>query len=184
MDLQQYITATFGGNKAKFAAQHGVTPQQVSKWCANKYIIHDGVLFSPLRLLKQSTGSEEVTTSGKHAVNILVDLSNSLKRANSAFVSEFRAPKHVIKVEYQHENRYENLNKAIEDAKNVIEPFLMMTNYHSIHSVTAITKENNPDSCFAMLSIADVNKEFYVQDLYRDLLIYILRSKGFQATLA
>lgn len=49
MLLNKYIETNFGGNKSAFARHVGVIPQQVTKWINDKWIIVDGVLYSPRR---------------------------------------------------------------------------------------------------------------------------------------
>ncbi|TAI92991.1 hypothetical protein EG332_22395, partial [Pectobacterium versatile] len=130
MDITRHIDINYGGVQAKFAKELGVNPQQVTKWIANKYVIIDGIIYSPLRSIVKFSRSDESTIDGKHAINTLIDAARHLKRASSAFVSEFRSFKHEIKVECHDEPTYKELEKEVKEIQKYIEPFLELLNYH------------------------------------------------------
>lgn len=49
MSIVEYIEIYFNGNKSEFARHMNVTPQQVTKWVNDGWIISDGRLYSPKR---------------------------------------------------------------------------------------------------------------------------------------
>lgn len=49
MKLSEHIELFFGRNKSAFAKSMNVTPQQVTKWVNDEWIIIDGTLYSPRR---------------------------------------------------------------------------------------------------------------------------------------
>ncbi|MEJ5074354.1 hypothetical protein WH357_18760 [Enterobacter ludwigii] len=51
MKIVEYIDLYFEGNKSAFARRMNVTPQQVTKWVNDGWIIIDGQLYSPRREL-------------------------------------------------------------------------------------------------------------------------------------
>ncbi|MBA0190682.1 MULTISPECIES: hypothetical protein [Pectobacterium] len=51
MKIVDYIDLYFEGNKSAFARRMNVTPQQVTKWVNDGWIIFDGQLYSPRREL-------------------------------------------------------------------------------------------------------------------------------------
>lgn len=51
MKIVEYIDLYFEGNKSAFARRMNVTPQQVTKWVNDGWIIFDGQLYSPRREL-------------------------------------------------------------------------------------------------------------------------------------
>lgn len=51
MKLSEHIDLFFNGNKSAFAKSMSVTPQQVTKWVNDDWIIVDGNLYSPKREL-------------------------------------------------------------------------------------------------------------------------------------
>ncbi len=53
MKLSDYIAANYGGNQKAFAEAQGVQPPQVTQWIKKKFIVVDGVLYSPRRKLKK-----------------------------------------------------------------------------------------------------------------------------------
>ena len=52
MKLIDYITLNHNGNRSAFGRAVGVSRQHVNDWLNKKYIIVDGVLYSPRRSLK------------------------------------------------------------------------------------------------------------------------------------
>ena len=52
MVLIEYIEKHYGGNQAAFAKAQKVQPPQITQWINKKYIVVDGVLYSPRRILK------------------------------------------------------------------------------------------------------------------------------------
>ncbi|MEB6856429.1 hypothetical protein NA898_03295 [Proteus cibi] len=58
MKLFEHIDLFFGGNKSAFAKSMGVTPQQVTKWVNDDWIIVDGTLYSPRRDLTRGNMME------------------------------------------------------------------------------------------------------------------------------
>ncbi|MBA0176925.1 hypothetical protein [Pectobacterium carotovorum] len=182
MDIARHIDIYYGGVQAKFAKELGVNPQQVTKWIANKYVIIDGIIYSPLRSMEQFSRSNESIIDGKHAVNILIEATKKLKRASSANVSEFRSFKHEIEVECHDETTYKELEKEVKETQKSIEPFLELLNYHSRLSTVIVETENyDPQKNVVKVVIKDSNPQGFVQNIYRDLFIYSLRSRGFQA---
>jgi len=53
LPILEYIKRRHKGNKAAFARAMGVMPQQVTKWVKKKYIIADGVLYSPINKINK-----------------------------------------------------------------------------------------------------------------------------------
>lgn len=51
MKLTDYINEHHNGNKAEFARSQGVQPQALNKWVNAKWIVLNGVLYSPRREL-------------------------------------------------------------------------------------------------------------------------------------
>ncbi len=51
MTLFEHIEKHYGGNQAAFAREAGVKPPQVTQWLDKKFIVVNGVLYSPRRLL-------------------------------------------------------------------------------------------------------------------------------------
>lgn len=51
MNLNQYIQEAYQGNKAAFARDQNVHPQQVSEWVRKGFIVVEGLLYSPRRAL-------------------------------------------------------------------------------------------------------------------------------------
>ena len=60
MELIDYIAAYHGGVKSRFARSEGVLDQQVTKWVNGKFIVADGVLYSPRRVLNKSLHQNEL----------------------------------------------------------------------------------------------------------------------------
>jgi len=50
--LNLYIDLNHKGVSAALARSESVEPQQITKWKRKKYIVVDGVLYSPMRTLK------------------------------------------------------------------------------------------------------------------------------------
>lgn len=61
MKLNDYITRHYGGNQSQFAACQGVKPQQITQWINKGFVVVDGVLCSPRRVLNPpaNVGSEK-----------------------------------------------------------------------------------------------------------------------------
>ncbi|MEX9850542.1 hypothetical protein [Providencia huaxiensis] len=53
MTLSEYINTHYAGNKAAFAKEWGVKPQQVTKWINGKFIVVNHILYSPRRELSK-----------------------------------------------------------------------------------------------------------------------------------
>ena len=53
MSLLDYIKKEHGGNQAAFAKAQKVKPPQITQWINKKYIVVDGVLYSPRRELNK-----------------------------------------------------------------------------------------------------------------------------------
>ncbi len=53
--LNDYIKREHGGSQVQFAAANGVHKAQVTQWLNKKFIVVDGVLYSPRRELKKAT---------------------------------------------------------------------------------------------------------------------------------
>lgn len=53
MPLTYYIATSFGGNKSAFARHMDVTPQQVTKWVNDGWIIVNHTLYSPRRTVPE-----------------------------------------------------------------------------------------------------------------------------------
>lgn len=51
MKLADYISANFA-SKAEFARSQNVTPQQVTKWINNEWIVINNTLYLPKREIK------------------------------------------------------------------------------------------------------------------------------------
>ncbi|MBW5840757.1 hypothetical protein H0I54_02895 [Yersinia kristensenii] len=49
MSVTEFIIINFGGNKAAFARHMGVTPQQVTKWVNDEWIVVGNKLYAPRR---------------------------------------------------------------------------------------------------------------------------------------
>jgi len=49
--LIQHIANNFHGNQSAFARAHGMPPAQISKWCRNGYIIADGTIYRPTKVI-------------------------------------------------------------------------------------------------------------------------------------
>ncbi|EBI4501204.1 hypothetical protein DLE29_25940, partial [Salmonella enterica] len=58
MKLSEHIDLFFDGNKSAFAKSMSVTPQQVTKWVNDDWIIVDGTLYSPRRDLARGNMME------------------------------------------------------------------------------------------------------------------------------
>ena len=52
MDLKEYIYQNYRNSQVAFARAQGVAKQQVSQWIAKGFIVVDGTLYSPRRVLK------------------------------------------------------------------------------------------------------------------------------------
>ena len=52
MQLLEYIELNHGGNQAAFAESVNVKPQQITQWIKKGFIVVDGALYSPRRVLK------------------------------------------------------------------------------------------------------------------------------------
>jgi DNA-binding transcriptional regulator YdaS (Cro superfamily) len=52
MSLLDYIAVNYGGSQSTFAKAQGVQPPQVTQWIKKKFIVIDGVLYSPRRILE------------------------------------------------------------------------------------------------------------------------------------
>lgn len=61
MKLSEHIDLFFDGNKSAFAKSMSVTPQQVTKWVNDDWIIVDGTLYSPRRDLARGNIMERKT---------------------------------------------------------------------------------------------------------------------------
>ena len=57
MKLLDHIQKHYGGNQAAFAKAQDVKPQQVTQWIKGKFIVVDGVLYSPRRTLSAASKS-------------------------------------------------------------------------------------------------------------------------------
>lgn len=53
MNINEYIEFYFNGNKSDFARYMNVTPQQVTKWVNDNWIISNGKVYSPKRDLNR-----------------------------------------------------------------------------------------------------------------------------------
>lgn len=53
MKLTEHIELFYGGNKSAFAKSMNVTPQQVTKWVNDDWVIIDGTIYSPRRDLPE-----------------------------------------------------------------------------------------------------------------------------------
>jgi len=51
--LKDYINREHGGSQVRFAEANGVHKAQVTQWLNKKFIVVDGVLYSPRRELKK-----------------------------------------------------------------------------------------------------------------------------------
>ena len=54
MKLKDHIAASHGGVNARFARSEGVSDQQITQWVNKKFIVVDGVMYSPRRVLKSN----------------------------------------------------------------------------------------------------------------------------------
>ncbi len=54
MLLIEYINRHFSGNKSEFARKMDVTPQQVTKWIADNWIVVGHTLYSPKRTVPEN----------------------------------------------------------------------------------------------------------------------------------
>ncbi len=52
MKLIDYIAANYGGSQTAFSEAQGVKLPQVTQWIKKKFIVIDGVLYSPRRKLE------------------------------------------------------------------------------------------------------------------------------------
>lgn len=52
MLLTDYIRENFHGNQRYFASHVGVMPAQVTQWIKKGFIVVDGILYSPRRVIK------------------------------------------------------------------------------------------------------------------------------------
>lgn len=50
--LLEFIERYFGGSQRAFATAQGVQPPQVTQWINKKFIVVDGLLYSPRRELQ------------------------------------------------------------------------------------------------------------------------------------
>jgi len=53
--LKEYINREHGGSQVRFSEANGVHKAQVTQWLNKKFIVVDGVLYSPRRELKKGT---------------------------------------------------------------------------------------------------------------------------------
>ena len=53
--LKDYINREHGGSQVRFADANGVHKAQVTQWINKKFIVVNGVLYSPRRELKKAT---------------------------------------------------------------------------------------------------------------------------------
>ena len=55
--LLEFIALNFGGNQAAFAKAQGVKPPQVTQWLQKEFIVVNGLLYSPRRILNNATNN-------------------------------------------------------------------------------------------------------------------------------
>lgn len=181
MDLVDYINKMYGGVRARFARDAQVTPQQLTKWINNNYIIINKVIYRPLRILDIDSNELTRRTNSKHAIDTFAEFFHSIKRGHSAFVQEYRKHKQYIKVDYSLESRFEGLREVVSDAQRIVEEALTYTDHHSTSSRVIVNIQNKPSSCEAEIILENENPECYIQDIYKIFMVLVLRSKGYMA---
>ncbi|EPP7097957.1 hypothetical protein [Klebsiella michiganensis] len=181
MDMIDFINQTYGGVRARFAKDAQVTPQQLTKWIKNNYIIINKVIYRPLRIIDLDNNEQTQRTNSKHAIDTFAEFFHSIKRGHSAFVQEYRKHKQSIKVNYSLESRFDGLCEAVNDAQRIVEEALIYTDHHSTSSRVIINIQNEPSNCEAEIIIENENPECYIQDAYKLFMVLVLRSKGYMA---
>ena len=58
LELQEYIRINFSSQR-EFAKMQGVLPQQITPWIRDKFIVVNGVLYSPRRTLIEHPSAGE-----------------------------------------------------------------------------------------------------------------------------
>ncbi|EPL2474555.1 TPA: hypothetical protein ACTYTC_001282 [Klebsiella pneumoniae] len=54
MTIDEYVACYFEGNKSAFARHMDVTPQQVTKWVNDSWIVVNHTLYSPRRTVPEN----------------------------------------------------------------------------------------------------------------------------------
>ncbi|EBJ4060799.1 hypothetical protein DT821_17840, partial [Salmonella enterica] len=111
MKLSEHIDLFFDGNKSAFAKSMSVTPQQVTKWVNDDWIIVDGTLYSPRRDLARG---------------------NMMER-KKFLASIFSGAQYALAELREHNAQGPNANGIAQNARNTIEllaEFFKKENYH------------------------------------------------------
>lgn len=111
MKLSEHIDLFFDGNKSAFAKSMSVTPQQVTKWVNDDWIIVDGTLYSPRRDLTRG---------------------NMMKR-KKFLASIFCGAQYALAELREHNAQGPNANGIAQNARNTIEllaEFFKKENYN------------------------------------------------------